>query len=528
MENIYYLQRLAGKLQEMIDCFPRESVSAYDCYSTLAKQMAYACDFNAELMLTAIPDFGLAEDARKFIVELVQKEDHGDSWPWQLKEAEHMLALEDGSTEKLMSACGADEAEAGESVSLSLPPLPHVLSLMTNKEPMEYRAPMIIGLLPVLGTLATHVRFTYNQVETHSLSFLSCLEAPSAGGKSFIKRHVDLLLTPIREKDDEERAKDEAYREAVRQAKNKQKQPDNPKPCIRIQGVVSRSSLLNALQNARRNHIFTFFPEIATLTNQRRRGAWSDIDDFLRMAFDNDEYRQAYMSSDTFNGQVKLFLNLLMTGTPQSRAEFFRDIEGGLVQRTAFAILPDEFGKGNPIRTRYTEAEEEAVIAVARRLEQQHGMITCNELEQAISKWCEEKGTEAIETGSRACDMLRRRSAVIGYRAGMLCYILEGCLSGKVIPFAEWVAEYVFQTQMKLFGAQIEALYAGASAKRGGSKLLNSLPSPFTRDDVKEAYIAQGAEPKKASRKASNVIDQWLRLSKKIHRLEDGRYEKIS
>ena len=524
------LKELAVRLQELINCFPSESESPFSCYARMVKQMQYACEFNAVSMLDSIPDFGLAEEARKYIIGSILKDEYADSWPLELLEAKGMLLAEKtaSASNESPSEIGDTEAETRESDFLPLPQLPHLLQLMTSKEPVEYRAPMIIGLLPVLGTLATHVRFMYNKVETHSLSFFSCLEAPSAGGKSFIKRHVDLLLTPIMEQDKIERQKDESYREELRKAKNKQNQPENPKPCIRIQGVVSRSSLLSALANAQGKHIFTFFPELSTLVNQRKHGSWADIDDFIKMSFDNDEYRQSYMSSDAFSGCVKLYSNMLVTGTPRSRADFFKDVEGGLVQRTAFAVLPDEFGKPNPTRIPYTASEMKAIIAIAERLEQQHGHVSCPKLEKSIREWCNEKGETAIDTDSRAVDMLRRRSAVIGYRAGILCYLLEGSMTGKVIPFATWVAEYVFRSQMKLFGEQIEALFSGKNNKGKGSKILDSLPESFTREDVINAYVKQGDGRKKAARKATNVVDQWQRISKKIRRLEDGRYEKIA
>ena len=67
---------------------------------------------------------------------------------------------------------------------------------------------MIIASLPVLGTLATRIRFEYLDKQEQSLSFFSCITAPAASGKSFIRKPLDLLLTPINEQDAIEREKD--------------------------------------------------------------------------------------------------------------------------------------------------------------------------------------------------------------------------------------------------------------------------------------------------------------------------------
>ena len=53
--------------------------------------------------------------------------------------------------------------------------------------------------------------------------------------------------------------------------------------------------------------------------------------------------------------------------------------------------------------------------------------------------------------------VLRRSAAVMGFRAGMLCYLLENRKYTKTVgQFAEWVAEYVFRNQMELWGEQME------------------------------------------------------------------------
>ena len=58
-----------------------------------------------------------------------------------------------------------------------------------------------------------------------------------------------------------------------------------------------------------------------------------------------------------------------------------------------------------------------------------------------IADWLERKRQQAIDADSHAMDTLRRRAAVIGFRAGMLCYLLEDHKYTEIVgQFAEWVA----------------------------------------------------------------------------------------
>ena len=114
---------------------------------------------------------------------------------------------------------------------------------------------MVIASLPILGTLATRIRFEYLDKQEQSLSFFACITAPAASGKSFIRKPLDLLLTPINEQDAIEREKEQAYKEKLRASKNSKNQPEDPHACPRNNGVaISIAKLLQLL---------TLFPGIA-------------------------------------------------------------------------------------------------------------------------------------------------------------------------------------------------------------------------------------------------------------------------
>jgi hypothetical protein len=243
-----------------------------------------------------------------------------------------------------------------------------------------------------------------------------------------------------------------------------------------------------------------------------RAGVWSQKSDIYRLAFDNAEYGQAYMSDSSFNAHIHVYYNLLLTGTPNSMKRFFKDLENGLATRVCFAQLPDTSFTEIPVFAPYTEGEKSEIIRWARQLDAEQGTLACPQLNAVIANWLEAKRQQAIDADSHAMDTLRRRAGVIGFRAGMLCYLLENRKFTKTVgQFAEWVAEYVFRNQMELWGEQMEQELTGAldamTEKGAASSLLSLLPDEFTTGDLIKLRARKNQSVKTAA--ISMVLNRW-------------------
>ena len=135
-----------------------------------------------------------------------------------------------------------------------------------------------------------------------------------------------------------------------------------------------------------------------------------------------------------------------------------------------------------------------------------------------------------MEADSHAMDTLRRRAGVMGFRAGMLCYLLENRKFNKTVAnFAEWVAEYVFRNQMELWGDQMEQELTGAldiiSGERGSaSSLLALLPNEFTTSDLIKLRARKGQSVKNNA--ICMVLNRW-RTNHKIEQIGEGKYKKL-
>ena len=471
-------------------------------YFTLVRYIRYICDFNAEMCVRVLPDFSLSYHERLTTATSSVNRPRAGQIPDLLNRAITTASL------------ASDLPSTGEAnlqrSDLSLPPLPRVLELICRRLPADFRPAMVIASLPILGALATRIRFQYLDKQEHSFSFMSCITAPPATGKSFIRKPVNLLLTPIDLQDEIERRKEEEYKEALRAAKNSKMQPTNPRPCPRNNGInISIAKLLQLLAYSEGKHLIGIGEEIDTLVKSERAGVWSQKSDIYRLGFDNAKYGQNYMSDNSFSANVPVYYNLLLTGTPGGMYRFFKDVEDGLVTRFCFAQLPDMFGSDIPAFENYTPAEEREIIEIATRLYQAEGYLTCTHIGNRIRRWLNEKREIAIRDESRAVDTLRKRSAVIGYRAGMLAFLLNNQKYDKAVgEFATWVAEYVFQNQMQLFGSKFEEVAQAAIkvAERTSQvvSLLQQLPPSFTKTELMALRARNGQ-----STRVDVVLHRW-------------------
>lgn len=497
-------------------------------YFSLANYMRYICDFNADLLLKVLPDFGLSETERRQVLASAIGRPRRSQIPVILQGA---IAICEREAEYAHNPEETEKKMQMKSTALPLPELPRLLKLICRRLPAEYRPAMVIASLPVMGTLATGIRFEYLDRQEQSLSFFSCVTAPAASGKSFIRKPLDLLLTPINEQDAIEREKEQTYKEKLRASKNSKNQPEDPHACPRNNGVaISIAKLLQLLTYAQGKHLIGIGEEMDTLVKSEKAGVWSQKSDIYRLAFDNAEYGQAYMSDASFNAHIKVYYNLLLTGTPNSMKRFFKDLENGLATRVCFAQLPDTSFTEIPVFAPYDDAEKDEIIRWARRLVTEQGTIVCPEVGIVIGDWLERKRQQAIDADNHAMDILRRRAAVIGFRAGMLCYLLEDHHYTDVVgQFAEWVAEYVFRNQMELWGDQMEQELSGAleaQTERGAAaSLLALLPEEFTTSDLIKLRARKGQSVKASA--VCMVINRW-RNNHRIVKINETTWRKTN
>ena len=466
----------------------------------LALRLRHITDFNEAALLAVMPNYGLPESEMRTLIHSACTAKRGK----RPKDLDAVLAA-------LSSPADTDEPLPLDAPLNVLPPLPPLFKQVAAVAPADFVAASMLCMLPIVGTLGSKLRAEYLDGRMHSPTFLVSLDAPMASGKSFTERLVSQLMGPIRERDAEVYRQEMEYNIKVNElkvthtkltAENRDKLlGKRPNGIVRlVPPTISVTKLLMRMANARGLHVFSFSEEIDTVTKSLKNG-YSNYSDLMRIAFDNGYYGQDYASADTFSGVVKTYFNALYVGTPKVMRRFFPDVEDGLVSRVCFVMLPDQFGKPMPVWTEMKEKDREEVQRQLQRLDevslignvvQPDHVMDLTFLNRDLKRWLTEQQEEAVRTNDRTRDVFCRRSAVVGFRAGMLAWFLYGEKNTpmnrkRTMAFARWVANQMLTQHLLRF--EIDG--TGSNVNHW-EEVFAQLPNEFNREDVQKLLKANG------------------------------------
>lgn len=504
----------------------------------LALRMRYVTDFNGATMLKVMPNCGLPESEMKELIHSALGKTRAADMPKDFEQVIRNIEIRNSLAESVEDGTEGIEDDAMLTDTTDLPPMPPVIRQFVDVAPADFKAAVALCQLPILGTLGSKLRALYLDGKLHSPSFLVSLEAPQASGKSFMGELVEIELAQILEHDEAEREKEREYDEKVKELKllnvkiNKTNKDEilssRPKTLIRIvPPTMSVTKMFMRLQAAKGLHLFSFAPEADTVTKSHKRG-FSNLSDLLRIGFDNAMAGQDYASENSFSGNVRVFYNMLVSGTPKAMRRFFPDVEDGLVSRVCFVTLPDQFGKAIPVWDKMTDEQKRIVdIGLVRLNEisiegddvQPDHVMKLGWLNKSLQKWLVLQQQQAVKDNDRTRDVFCRRSAVVGFRAGILAWFLYNekgtpTIRRNVIRWAIWVANSMLNQHLLRF----KITESNTNVNRH-EKLYNKLPDEFTREDVR-AYAAQeGVESP-----VRVILFNW-RLGGFIKEIEQGKAE---
>ena len=465
---------------------------------TMSRYLRFICDFNEQKLFQILPHWGLSDHEVLSTIKSAVGSVRPTDMPSQMKE--------------VLASLGAAQQTSSESADDAFVTpvdneLPDLLQDLADHAPDEFKEATLIAAMPMLGTLATGIRAKYRDGKVNSPSFIVDIEAPQATGKSFVDNEFELLMDPIIKQDEVEWQKEIAYS----LAKKNGEEVENPCSQIRIlEPNIGVSAFLERALYAKGKHLFTYAPEIETVLKNNKGGAWTEKNDLFRLAYDNKPWGQHRISKDSFSGKVTLYYNMVMCGTPNKCRAFFADAESGLVSRVTPVILPDMVGAKMPQFKAWTKEEEEKVKRQCLCLMDEEGEVDLPLINKAIEEWDESKRQEYLQTLRYSLDVLRRRAALNGFRAGIIAYLLEGHKeTERAIKFAIWYAERCLHYQLQIYGDKIDALHNGQlspQASKGNIRYLDLLPKEFTKEDLVSLRLSNNESPV-----VKTIICRWVR-----------------
>lgn len=377
--------------------------------------------------------------------------------------------------------------------------LPVGLEQTLQNVPDRMKMPVLFGVMPLAAAYATNVRARYCDGKMHRLNLMSIIYGRQASGKSNVRDAVDLWISPMKWADEVGRAEEEAFKAKRKSRKANEKLPEEPRPIIReVPITISCSTLLKRFKNAQGQHLYSFGEELGTLQKTNGAGSWSSKYDIYRLSFDNGSWGQDYNSDQAESGVVDVAYNWSVLGTLGAVEKCFKadSIENGMCGRVMFAQMPSEFYSHMPVYAEPKPVDHDKIIEAVEKLKAADGEIELPRLSAEIREWVDRKADQARTEKSLALDTLRKRAAVIGFRCGVIYYLLQGSEkeTPNMLKFATTIADYCLDNQMAIFGTQLNEVLemnkiqsAPESARGKFQKLFSSMPEEFTKEQIFEA-----------------------------------------
>lgn len=437
-----------------------------------------------------------------------------------------------------------------------MPTPPPVFREFLKSAPPDFRIPMINALMPVLGTLTSYLGAVYPYDDrVHTTSFFSVIFAPPSTGKGFTNR-IEFLFDDLKLRDYVQNAREQVYLRAVNKKSANDKSPDIPHTSLRI--IPPKNSEAEFLQKQQDNHGYHMFTYAAEMDSWAKgeKAAGGNKSDMIRMAWDNDAYGQQYKSTSTFKGMVKLYWNVLITGTQNQVDSYFKNVENGLVTRCCFSEIENqEFKmaqtwkpiskKGMEIIRNFMERcdentyEDPCLINYGdldavndddfdKEVDWQfkfkpRKMVDMSWIMPTIDQFEKEQCADALLAIDKARDAFRRRVGVRGFRLALLCTALYPKMNSRAIDcvskFVMWWMHVDIENMLKLWGQKyneqnthVPNLY--------NVNVYNTLKDEFTKNELLVVMKQQQVKSK-----VSNVIWQWSKNGF-IEKLGDDKFKK--
>ena len=402
--------------------------------------------------------------------------------------------------------------------------LPRLIKLLTSKEPDIYKPAVIMSAFPALGTHLLDVHFPYADNTLHEATFMNCVVAPMSSGKSCINRVCEPIMADIKARDDENRKREDAWKEECRSMganKQKPKRPDDLTIQI-MSSDLTNAALVQKLQDAHGHFLYTHIDEVELFEQLKVNGKSGQIGKIFRLAFDCGYYGQERVGIQSVTGRPQMRWNWNAASTIQRSQQFFRPmIADGTLSRISFATILTKRGMPIPVHGIYDEAFKEALKPSIDRLCAAKGIIDLPEAKRLIQKLDKEAKDTAWLMDDEQYEKQAYRAIVCAWLRAMVLYIAEGKWSKEIENLAMWSMKYDLWCKMHFFGQLLHAQMAGEVVRtRGPKNMLNMLPDTFTEEDIRQVRLRMGKDGN-----PSQQLAMWIQRGH-ITRDEHGIHHK--
>ncbi len=402
--------------------------------------------------------------------------------------------------------------------------LPKSIQLFTSKEPDIYKPAVIMSLFPALGAHLVDVHFPYADHTMHEATFMTCCMAPMSSGKSCIGRVCDPIMADIKARDDENRKREDEWKETCRSMGSNRQKPKRPDDLtIQIMSSdLTNAALVQKLQDAHGHFLYTQVDEVELFSQLKVNGSSGQIGKIFRLAYDCGFYGQERVGIQSVSGRPQMRWNWNASTTIQRGQHFFRSMMAdGTLSRISFSTIRTYRGMPMPIHGIYDEKFSNELKPYIDRLNAAKGIIDLPQAQRLIRRLDKEAKDTAWLTDDATYEVASYRAVVSAWLRAMTLYLAEGKWTKSIEELAMWSFKYDMWCKTHFFGQQMNIQMAGeVICQRGPQNMLDMLPDDFTKEDARQIRIKQGKPGN-----PSQMLCMWEKRGY-ITRDENGIYHK--
>lgn len=469
---------------------------------TLTRNLRYICDFKVDHIIAVLPDWGLSKEEVRATVTSAVNSVRKETMPKQLAQIIKNLSNQYLSLGEQYTADWDYVVSEGG-----------IIGEFVKTQPKYLKNAAYLTAMACFGTLLTRLRGRAMNGDKIAPNFMLTISAPQATGKSFMKLMYEQICAPILREDDRQRdIMDKIEKENKRNENKEDYEEKEFDGVIRLLTTnTSNRMLIERMDKAKGQHLMMCAEEIDSITKAEKSGKWSEKSDVYRLAYDNSLWGMDYANENSYKAVVRLYFNLLFSGTPAAVGRFFNDIENGLITRFLFVDLPDTYGMKRPQRLFMESATKAKIDGRLQELFEQMNTTSDedNEIWIDTSKMVEDvdrlydepqRVMYLVNQLDPSRDLARRRYADYAVKMMMIeTYLNDGVYTEEIRDRVIGVINYCTEQLLAMFGDEInkslnESIEKHEEAKKRSKKrdMLAMLPSRFTSAEFEEAAISFG------------------------------------
>ena len=470
----------------------------------LAAHLRYITDNNESQLLAIMPRYGLSvEEMRGLIRSACSSRFY--SMPRQLQEIISSLAPKEETN--------AQEAGLGATPPEMPKKLPKLIQLLLSKTPDIYKPAVAHAVFPALGAHLHKTRFRYIDNVEHEATLMNVLMAGTGAGKDCITEPINRIMADIRRRDDENLAREKAWKQQVNSRGANKDKAQRPEGLIiqEIDPDVTNAAFVQRMADADEHFLYALLNEIDQFDALKGNGRGGQQFQIMCLAFDhNHRYGQTRVGTQSVTEKVMVRFNWNASTTIQNGQHYFRGVlNKGPISRINFCTIPErEIGAEMPIYGTYDSEFDEQLRPYIERLTSARGTINCPQAYRLAMKLKDECADFSRLSQSRVFENLSFRALVIAYLKACVLYVAHDYKWDKSMEdFTRWSLQYDLWCKMHFFGEAIEQANNScqSSGRRGPRNLLELLPNEFTIDDALRVRREEGL----SSKGAREMIRAW-------------------